>query len=392
MEEDNDKIYYYTSNYVLLKWLENEEIWATRSVSSNDSADTTYAIKHFEYLEKLYDNKYKKNFENTKNILNATKNLSLRVYKNILKEFIANNFEKFVEITRLTMRDYKLFNAPVNIQEDKLELLKKLNIPFDEIDDGKISIKTRFQDKEEILFRYILSELSQDEIEEYLDIDFEISKEVIENMPALSYPYVICFSYDKDNRFLWESYTGNTGVCLEFSKKELEDYWHSIDLESGINNGGEFNLMQKVIYDDDIQKQYIKMWADILQHKDNFYNAEVLSFILTFCKSSYWKPENECRAVFGAKYFSDERFKVKENYNLKYNSGYKTQDYIEITFPKRLLKSITTGPMNSEENLKKYIREGLDRDIKNDAEKDNILEYFNKLKKEKSSGEGIIRK
>ena len=85
-------------------------------------------------------------------------------------------------------------------------------------------------------------------------------------------------------------------------------------------------------------------------------------------------------------------FTVKENYNLKYNNGYKIQDYIEVPISKKLLKGITIGPINSKEKLELYIKNRLGKDIKNENERNNILEYFNSVKLRESKGKGVIRK
>ena len=199
------------------------------------------------------------------------------------------------------------------------------------------------------------------------------------------YPYAISFTYENDNRFLWDSYTNNKGVCLEFSKQQLNEYFNKKYKDKLVLD----KVVNDIIYDDSDQILIIK---EILDNPTKYPIKEALLMLSPLFKNPFWKLEKECRTVFMSNYLNDKTFEVKENYDLKYNNGYKTQDYIEVEFPKKLLKSITTGPMNSKENLEKYIREGLDRDIKNDAEKNNILEYFNKLKKEKSSGEDIIRK
>ena len=393
-EIENDKIYYYTSDYVFLEWLKSEKIWATRSVSSNDSMDTVYALKHFNELKCEFP-EYCDAFDEVQNVLKATKNFSLRVYKDIVRDFIKKDFKKFTELTNNANEMHDIIHG--NLRDffniDSVGCINQYKSFFkEEAGDLKLNIDYNFM-PEELLFSNILSNLEDEELEKYFQVDISSIKNIIGIITQVMYPYIISFSYNRDDRFLWDSYTNNMGVCLEFSKREIYEYIISNKFNNSNNIGKYLRFLNDIMYDDEEQKKlFIEFINDMKKRGIKGGASKILSVLPAFCKNPYWKPENECRAVFQAKYFSSEMYTVKENYNLKYSNGYKTQDYIEIPFPKRLLKSITTGPMNSKESLEKYIKKGLDRDIKNDSEKNNILDYFNKLKKESSSGEGIIRK
>ena len=53
-------------------------------------------------------------------------------------------------------------------------------------------------------------------------------KQIIKQLPFTYHPFVICFTKDKDNRFLWDSYTKNKGIACLIG---VTDMW-SISFES----------------------------------------------------------------------------------------------------------------------------------------------------------------
>ena len=112
MENNSDKIYYYTSNYVLLEWLKNEKIWATRSVSSNDSLDTIYIIEHLEKLKAKVEPYIKINLENVESLLVSSRYWSLSVLKDVLTDSLKNNTQVFLDIVQ---------NVKMGIEQGKTE-------------------------------------------------------------------------------------------------------------------------------------------------------------------------------------------------------------------------------------------------------------------------------
>lgn len=388
LKEDDASIYYYTSNYVLIEWLKNQKIWATRSVSSNDSKDTIYAIEHFESLKKEWDEEYNHILTETKDILNVSRSFSLRLYKDILKDFIANNFKEFVSIIKdidnvdkICKDGFQLSNKALGCKE-LIEKLQASGMPIGE--DGKIQVKTRNDSPEEMLLGMILDKLSTEEIKRYFNINFELSKHIKNMVSCFLYPYVISFSFNKDNRFLWDSYTNNNGVCLEFSKKELIEYWEGKYKKR--------NICSKVAYNDTEHKSIIDIFTKsfLKDHKIKW-KSEALCGIIPFLKNEYWEPENEFRSVFFAKYFSDEIFEVKENYNLKYNNDFKTQDYIEVDVPLHFIKSITVGPLNSSDDIRQIVVNKLNKDIDDTTKVEEIIKVFDE-KVKKSIGTDILKK
>ncbi|APF23717.1 DUF2971 domain-containing protein [Clostridium butyricum] len=371
-ENDDESIYYYTSNYVLIEWLKNEQIWATRSVSSNDASDTIYITKYFSKLADTYDKNLLKKCED---ILNISKNMSLRLYKDILKDFMETKFDEFKTVIKLADNFYKAINSNVYISpEVNNEIFKRV--------DGNIGVfNVRGNEINQIVFREILKKLSEEEIKKYFQIDCNISNELIEKLSLLSYPYIISFSFSGDDRFLWDSYTNNNGICLEFSKKDITEYWenkYGKKYEEEELMGPMFN---HIFYEDSKQIEALNKILNELVKSKISHKDEFLSLIASLFKSSYWKSENEFRAVFPVKYFENKIFNVKENYNLKYNNQYKTQDYIEVDIPIKLVKSITVGPLNSKDNLRECISKELLK-VKNDDEIKYLLNVFDKKVKE----------
>lgn len=372
--EDDEYLYYYTSNYVLLQWLKSEKLWATRSVSSNDARDTNCVIDLYGELEKLYP-EYKSAFEQSKMRLEMSKNFSLRVYKDILRDYIKNHFDEYEYIVSETYKKYKY------IKNNKDRLVHKY---FK--DDKNLSIEG-----EKMLFEEILKRLNNDEITKYFGIkDIENFKKMIPRIPDFKYPYVICFTKNKDDRFLWDSYTGNRGVSLVFSRKKLESYLNEKKYsEQEIRR---FSYLADIRYCEDDQKKFIKEnIEDAIKTGDGMfwmYKSDLIDSQAVFCKPEYWEPENECRAVFMETYFGAHIFEVKENYDLKYNNGYKTQDYIEISIPKELVQGIIVGPINSKKELQKEVHD-------NFSDRGEIIRWFDNLyinnKVEDSVGHNLVK-
>ena len=78
-----NSIYYYISNYVLIKLLITEHLWIKISTSLNDTLDTTYAMKYFENLKEDYEYQDKV-LENVKEILEISKYINMQRYKEII--------------------------------------------------------------------------------------------------------------------------------------------------------------------------------------------------------------------------------------------------------------------------------------------------------------------
>lgn len=344
-----NSIFYYTSNYVFNEWIKTEKIWATRSITSNDSLDTVYAIKCFgEIISELKNPEQEKILKETEEILKISKQINLKLYKEILLYMISKEFDKFYEIVEKSKKSYDM------AKNSNSDLKTK----------GAILIGV---EAEEILFREILLFLYEKNKLKEIFNEEDISESLIRDLPRLYYQFVICFSYNGDDRFLWDSYTQNKGVCIEFDKIELIKYLKE-RYKKGL--GEKFNLYEDIIYENVNQEEYIKRllagnygW----EHK-----KEIISLAVSKLKHTYWNKENEFRVMISCKYFQDSIFEIKENYNMKYKNDYKTQDYIEVELPKRLVKSVISGPMNTE------------------AENEEIRKSGLKIKE--SIGTGIIRK
>lgn len=162
----------------------------------------------------------------------------------------------------------------------------------------------------ENFYMELIEKFKLDELYKILGIDADnISEDVIQIAIGASYPYVICFTEERDNRFLWDSYTNNEGICLEFSKAELKSY---LQREYGTEC-----IFRKVLYDKEEQFEDIAKTLNIMKlfrdtDPDRYYNlSEMFSQFGAFIKNPYWKVENEIRAMLVSKYFNDKRFQVK---------------------------------------------------------------------------------
>lgn len=375
-----DSIYYYTSNYVLKEWLKNETIWATRSVTSNDSQDTTYIINNFEnYKNQLYgevNNKYKNDFNDiinfTKEMIMMNQYINLGTLKDILFYYKDKFFSYCSKEEEIINNNYNKFNCKMS----------KIEYSYG------------------CFIANLINESSEQDLKTIFNINnnFIYKDGLIFNIMA-QHPFVICFSKKKDNRFLWDTYTSNLGVCLEFSKSELSQHFvlsypnadrnNLFDIIYGDNNELIYSIFNEI--KKEFNYNFEKYKDEELEGLEKFKILPHFYLFSPFFKNPYWEPEDEVRAVLSARYLDDETFKIKENYNLKYKNDCKTQDYIEIDIPKNLVKSITTGPLNTKEDVKKFLKEELEKDKINSDKQAELLDFFDNMAK-KSNGTGIIKK
>ena len=245
----SELIYYYTSNFVLKEWIKNEKIWATRSTTSNDNTDTLFMIP---YLEKLSKSKGLNGLNKTIDVLKLSKNLSKRLFREIHDRYIEeHDFDDYRKIIDNCCENYNgLKNVRYNPSEEMKSNLAKCNIY--PLKNGEIPMYGA--DKQELIFSEILKSLvNNSEIENYLEGDYKIDPKLCYSISSLLYPFVISFSKKGDDRFLWDSYTENKGVCLVFDREELNEYWQKSIKEEFDT----FDYFRDVLYKEEEQKSFI---------------------------------------------------------------------------------------------------------------------------------------
>lgn len=347
-----DKIYYYTSNYVLKNWMKSQKIWATRSITSNDASDTIYAIDLFPEIKSSLDRYYETELEDAKAILQLNRSISKKFYKDLLYYVMQNHFEKFRNIiqSELTERkewfyygnEYTLFKF-----EDWHNHCGSFHLPY-----------LKNPNKEQWIYCNLLEVLTVKEVAKLFNLSSHTAskyKHLTQQLPFIYHPFVICFTKDKDNRFLWDSYTKNRGIALEFSKAELKQHFETLSSKKKYPY-----MLQDVKYDKQEQIQEILTFINESEGELLSTGSESLCSIVAKYKHPYWKVEHEVRAIFNESYFEESSL-IRENYNLKYRADLISQDYIEIKIPHNLVKEIILGPQNdlpeNDENLYKEISE-----------------------------------
>lgn len=363
----DEKIYYYTSNEVLCSWLTNEQLWATRSITSNDNEDTTYALKHFDKINTKTNKRFEKKLQKVDLILSLSQKISLKFYKDLLHYCMKYHFNDFSKIINTVEKRKEYFYYGDNYDLFTIDKFHEhcgtFHIPH-----------LQNPNRDQWIYNQLLSILTPDEYKYFFNINtntIDDYKKIIPKLPFMRHPFVICFTSEKDNRFFWDSYTNNKGVALEFSRNELSEYFQVPKTHSNYSA----NLVN-IIYNKDKQLSEITNFLNSNIGELLMVGVENLYIDMAKYKHPYWKDEKEIRAVIEAKYYDEKSNLIKENYNLKYKTKYDTQDYIEVVIPKNLLKKIIIGPQNSVENIKQIL------DIGN----------FNYIKDkfEESSGTGVI--
>lgn len=332
-----DKIYYYTSNYVLKNWMKSQKIWATRSVTSNDASDTVYAIGLFPEIKHLLERDYEIDLKEAKALLQLNKFISKKFYKDLLYYAMQNHYEEFRYIIQneITEREewfyygneYELFKV-----EDRYEHCGSFHLQY-----------LKNPNREQWIFCKLLEVLSVKEVSNLFNLSLHTVKrykQIMKQLPFTYHPFVICFTKDRDNRFLWDSYTKNKGIALEFSRTEIRQHFEMLS-----SNKNYPYMLQDVKYDKNEQIREISKYINETEGELLATGPESLCSIVAKYKHPYWAVENEVRAIFNESYFEDSSL-IKENYNLKYREDLISQDYIEIEIPHNLVKGIILGPQN----------------------------------------------
>lgn len=223
--------------------------------------------------------------------------------------------------------------------------------------------------------------------------------------------FVICFTSNRDSRFLWNAYTKNRGGCLKFNDSELKNFLDTLNSPS-VHLNPLYSLAQppymheknsfthyrfhKVIYEYDEQARRITtLLNDSLTkcYKDTEalsssstvvsptysiscgdittthatspvritlrqwildFIAEAIKQLLIlapFIKHPYWREEDEYRLVL-YRLIYDENLSTLKRYT---NRG-RSCDYIDFTFEKSLLKEVIVSPLFNpiDDDLKTY--------------------------------------
>lgn len=138
--------------------------------------------------------------------------------------------------------------------------------------------------------------------------------------------YVLSLSYDPDNPYLKEQYSGAGGAILEFKKLPhySHGFWHVTPNTDGSYRLHHFKDLYEVfegnvIYDPDVQLEIIDLIIEILpemidgephiaDYASFTFNYLLRPFLLS--KNSNFSPEDEYRIVLVAKEATDDRFEV----------------------------------------------------------------------------------
>lgn len=207
--------------------------------------------------------------------------------------------------------------------------------------------------------------------------------------------FVVCFTDKKDSRFLWNSYSENTGINFTFDSAKLRS---CLESQKMLQNTYEYFKLDKINYDPDKQYRevrrivkknynlYMKKGDNSLSNitipfsyrlnftdengktlyqgnrndliitlKKNFVDFAIYTInefldIAPFFKHIYWSEESEYRLVLY------RRFQHEILTNVEVDD--KDRYYINVSFDKELLEEIRIGPLSKyskEEISKKYL-------------------------------------
>ncbi|NKF08895.1 hypothetical protein J1C67_09280 [Clostridium gasigenes] len=173
----NDSIYYYTSEKVLNNWFDNEVIWATRSITSNDNKDTHHIIEcdDNEVADAGIDPEY---WDSIKKQMELCKSISLKMLKDIIFDYNIKHSQKFIS---LAIESYEFASRQEYIHEDGYKI-PKANI---------LNNNYTYQ-----LLHKIIKSLNIEQKKQLFNVDFEVSDNLIELIIGSYFPFVICFTYE----------------------------------------------------------------------------------------------------------------------------------------------------------------------------------------------------
>ena len=184
----DEKIYYYTSNEVLCSWLTNEQLWATRSITSNDNEDTTYALKHFDKINTKTNKRFEKKLQEVDLILSLSQKISLKFYKDLLHYCMKYHFNDFSKIINTVEKRKEYFYYGDNYDLFTIDKFHEhcgtFHIPH-----------LQNPNRDQWIYNQLLSILTPDEYKYFFNINtntIDDYKKIIPKLPFMRHPFVIC--------------------------------------------------------------------------------------------------------------------------------------------------------------------------------------------------------
>lgn len=177
--------------------------------------------------------------------------------------------------------------------------------------------------------------------------------------------YICCFSKNRDSLPMWNYYTkGNQyeGYNIEFCFHKTETF----DIQSDSGNEYHFELCSVTYLDKEkkvlIRKVVKKLYEFAQQDPQEDVFSEIKYLLSEFLKhlslkfkQEYFQHEEEVRAILTVPEDSTQ-FEVK----YRSNAGY-IVPYIEISFPREIVRGITVGPLLNDktalENIKRFAKD-----------------------------------
>lgn len=193
----------------------------------------------------------------------------------------------------------------------------------------------------------------------FKDKEYKIAKNIIKNYKEkLDFPYVACFSKNKDLLNQWIAYGDNgNGVCLGVDLSKIP----FIDLLNIKHGENPILMIDEMSYSDDDQELIEKIIkaAIINYNKDGnkkraIENATImLENLSIFTKSTYFKNEEEIRMVYRPCYremlqnLNDDKEKSGNNLEMGFlATKTKIRSYFKYNLPPDAISTVVLGPKN----------------------------------------------
>ena len=161
---------------------------------------------------------------------------------------------------------------------------------------------------------------------------------------------VLSLSYDPDNPYLKDKYSGKSGAILEFENLHYHSisFWHTTPNDDESFSLHHFQYLYavfegNVIYDPDVQLKIIDLIIEILPEMIDGepHVADYASFTLDYIlrpfllsKRNSYSPEDEYRIVLVAKETTDDRFEFT------HSIGTSERIYVKARMPGNTLPTI----------------------------------------------------
>ena len=282
---------------------------------------------------------------------------------------------------------FKIFEEVLSFANEQIPKLTRKNVYHYTSDVGLKSILEKenlwlsdiayLNDESEMKYftDLVLDYINKNKKEEFYSILADIiKKQKLNNKPKIkkfnnnyikNNYFIISFSVNKDCLPLWVNYTKNkytVGYNIEFNKTKIANIFKKVKKYSCFSGKVLYDNKKQIIIIKNLLTYFKKIYNENTKEKDDkfiifaFYNA--IKLLSLFCKSPFFKNEEEYRIVLKTNLIKNSNKKYKTSLKFRIHNGIYIP-YIEVDFKesKNCISGITISPTQKSELAKLGLEE-----------------------------------